>query len=439
MTELVFPSPLLAEYRRAAWSTQHETCAVFFAYPAPHDRVLVHDGGIVPVDAYATRSEIAAQLTPAFLFEMVQQARKRRARLILSHSHAQLEDATFSVMDDLGEAALAPYLDAKLPGLEPFSALLTRSGVLGRRIGKHEAVDIVEVGSTIRRHLLNDPSYSAAIEEIFDRQARAFGAAGHRLIANCKVAIVGLGGTGSLVAQQLAYLGVRNFVLVDPKLLAATNRNRVVGAVAADVGLAKVDIARRMILSVAENAQVEPICDDATREAVLEKLAGVQFIFLCTDSHTSRAAVSKLCYQLLIPGVDLGVNIVTSDQRIEHIVGRTQMLAPGLPCLWCCGAIGADAIRRESMTQEQQAADPYFTGQGEPQAAVISLNSTMASLAVTMFLSAVARVPGQARYQRYDGIAGTIRSITATADERCIVCSRYGGFARGSTRSLSLT
>jgi hypothetical protein len=140
----------------------------------------------------------------------------------------------------------------------------------------------------------------------------------------------------------------------------------------------------------------------------------------------------------LIPGVDLGVNLVARDKRVDHIVGRTQMLAPGLPCLWCCGAISADAIRRESMTQDQQAADPYFTGQGEPQPAVISLNGTMASLAVTMFLSAVAGIPGEARYQRYDGITGAVRPVTATVDGQCIVCSSHGAFARGSTRSISL-
>jgi molybdopterin-synthase adenylyltransferase len=264
MTELVFPSPLLADYRREAWATPYETCAVFFACPAPHDRVLVHDGGIVPVSAYATRTEIAAQLTPAFLFEAVQQAKKRRAHLVLSHTHTRPSDTTFSATDDRGEAALAPYLDAKLAGLGHYSVLMTRDGLLGRGIGKHQPIVVVELGATIRRHSLIEPSSSAAIEEIFERQARAFGAAGQRLISAVKVAIVGLGGTGSHVAQQLAYLGVANFLLVDPKRLTITNRNRVVGTVASDVGLPKVEIARRMILGIADIARVEPILLIAT-------------------------------------------------------------------------------------------------------------------------------------------------------------------------------
>ena len=439
MTELVFPSPLLNEYRAEAWATPKETCAVFFAYSAPHDRILIREGGVVPVEAYASRSEVTAQLAPDHIFEVAQQARTRRANLILSHSHPEPSDSAFSAMDDRGEAALKSYFEEKLAGLGRFSVLLTRDRLLGREIGGCKSIDIVEVGASVRRHSMTDQSSAAAISEIFERQVRAFGAAGQRLIANFKVAIVGLGGIGSIVAQELAYLGTRHFVLVDPKNLAITNRNRVVGSKATDIGKPKVEIARRMILSVDESAQVDPIHDDATNNHVLEQLVDAQFIFLCTDSHTSRAAVSKLCYQLLIPGIDLGVNIVVRDNRVEHIVGRTQMLAPGLPCLWCCSAISADAIRRELMSLEQQGADPYFTGQGEQQPAVISLNGAMSSLAVTMFLSAVAGIPGEARYQRYDGIAGTVHRVSAAADDHCIVCSRRGAFARGSTRSLLLT
>lgn len=439
MTEIVFPLPLLAEYRGKAWATPQETCAVFFAYQAPHGRMLIHEGGVVPAEAYATRSEVTAQLTPDYMFEVVQQARKRCASLILSHSHPAPSDVAFSATDDRGEAALKPYFEQRLAGLGHFSVLLTRDRLLGREIGAHKAVDIVEIGANIRRHSMTDQSSAAAISEIFERQVRAFGAAGQRLIANVKVAIVGLGGIGSIVAQELAYLGIRHFILVDPKNLTITNRNRVVGSKATDIGKPKVEIAKRMILGINESAQVDSINDDAANDHVLEQLVDAQFIFLCTDSHTSRAAVSKLCYQFLIPGIDLGVNIVARDNRVEHIVGRTQMLAPGLPCLWCCSAISADAIRRESMSLEQQAADPYFTGQGEQQPAVISLNGTMSSLAVTMFLSAVAGIPGEARYQRYDGIAGTVHRVSATPDDHCIVCSRRGAFARGSTRSLLLT
>ena len=60
----------------------------------------------------------------------------------------------------------------------------------------------------------------------FDRQILLFGAAGQEKIAAARVAIVGLGGLGSHVAQQLAYLGVRSLVLVDGDCVTRSNLNR---------------------------------------------------------------------------------------------------------------------------------------------------------------------------------------------------------------------
>lgn len=51
--------------------------------------------------------------------------------------------------------------------------------------------------------------------ERFDRQILLFGEEGQEKLAAATVAIVGVGGLGSHVVQQLAYLGIRRFLLVD--------------------------------------------------------------------------------------------------------------------------------------------------------------------------------------------------------------------------------
>src|SRR2546430_1634402 len=53
----------------------------------------------------------------------------------------------------------------------------------------------------------------------YDRQTRLFGMAGQERIGDFKVAIVGLGGVGSHVAQQLAYLGTKRFILIDADIV----------------------------------------------------------------------------------------------------------------------------------------------------------------------------------------------------------------------------
>jgi hypothetical protein len=107
------------------------------------------------------------------------------------------------------------------------------------------------------------------------------------------------------------------------------------------------------------------------------------------------------------------------------------MLAPGLPCLVCAKWLDSKQIRLEMMTPVQRHQDPYFIGHSVPHPAVISLNGTVASAAVTMFLSAVAKFPSEARMLIYDAIRGSLRPTTMTPDPHCVVCSLSGALARG--------
>ncbi len=127
----------------------------------------------------------------------------------------------------------------------------------------------------------------------------------------------------------------------------------------------------------------------------------------------------------------MGVSITAVDGVVRYITGRTQMLSPGIACLTCAELLDGAAVRRDLMSEEQLNADPYFIGLGEPQPAVISINSTVASLAVSMFLSAVAKIPGKARFQIYDGIGGTVRSAVVRANPVCVVCSPNGSLGKG--------
>jgi hypothetical protein len=127
----------------------------------------------------------------------------------------------------------------------------------------------------------------------------------------------------------------------------------------------------------------------------------------------------------------MGMSVTVRDDAVTHITGRVQMLAPELPCLTCTGALDANQIRREMMSPEQRASDPYLVGAHEPQPAVMSINSTVASLAATMFMAAVTSMPGQARFQLYDGVRGTVRPTQARVVEHCIVCSKKGALAKG--------
>jgi hypothetical protein len=88
------------------------------------------------------------------------------------------------------------------------------------------------------------------------------------------------------------------------------------------------------------------------------------------------------------------------------------------------------------MTAFERQADPYIQGERQPAPAVMSLNSTVTSLAITMMLSVVTGIPVRARHVLYNGIASTLRVVRAQPKTDCYICSRSGSFARGDSWPL---
>src|SRR5690606_10510517 len=94
--------------------------------------------------------------------------------------------------------------------------------------------ELIVVGNTIKR-LHASPRHFDVSGEIHDRQVRMFGAAGQDMLKRSKVAVVGLGGIGSLVCEYLTRLGIGELLLVDPDRIEESNLSRVVGARSRDV------------------------------------------------------------------------------------------------------------------------------------------------------------------------------------------------------------
>ena len=412
-----------------------ERCAVGYASRDPQsDSWVLVEAAPVDERAYASRDALSASLKPAVLVEIANKARALGLSPVFIHTHPHARGTPeFSGIDDAGEAEIQAYLDRRAPRSHPLAMVIGPDGLSARRLGEGAPVPVWEVGPNLR--LLSGESEDR-IATRHDRQLRAFGAEGQRAIARLELLVIGAGGTGSATVQQLAHLGARHLTIIDPDKVEETNLNRLIGATPGDIGLPKVEVARRLVQAINPEANVTAIVGDIVDEEHARLLAGFDLLFLCTDSHASRAVVGQAAYQYLVPAIDMGVSITVAEGAITHITGRVQMLAPSLPCLSCTGALDGEQIRRELLTPEQRAADPYLIGGHVPQPAVVSINATMASLAVTMFLGAVTSVPAQARFQRYDGLRGEVRRVAATARDDCIVCSASGALAKGAGWAL---
>jgi molybdopterin/thiamine biosynthesis adenylyltransferase len=439
MIDLVLASDDLDAIRDELTGGDVETCAVLYASRTARSdgniRLLVREVQFPQPDDYSRRGPLTAELKPEFVARITKRAAKEAHAIVFVHSHLGADPPVFSFIDCEGEERLAAFLSHRHPSVEHAALVISRGGMRARRLGTEEPIRIVAVGNT--RDVLFDPMRpTSPPSDVFDRQVRAFGAAGQKSLEALRIAIVGLGGTGSIVAQQLVHLGVRDFILVDADTIESTNLNRVANAEPTDIGKPKVDVAARYIRSVAADAAVTSVQGDIIRTRTAKQLLNADIIFGCTDSHGSRAVLQQVSYQYVIPCIDMGMTIVVAEERVTHIYGRIQWLAPGFACMTCGGLLNAAEVRRDMMTAFERQADPYLQGAREPAPSVMSLNGTVASLAVTMLLAVVCGVPVKARHLLYNGIASALRSVRAEPDPTCYVCSRSGSFARGDAWPL---
>src|SRR5262249_44306305 len=153
--------------------------------------------------------------------------------LVYCHTHPHQDEPQFSAIDDATEADLKTYLANRRISAPHVALLVCRQRIVARQLGEVMAVRVVEVGESIAVATATHTE----VADVHDRQVRAFGVEGQARIGSTKVAVIGLGGTGSLVTQQLARLGVQRFILVDHDVVETTNLNRLVGAYPDDVGV----------------------------------------------------------------------------------------------------------------------------------------------------------------------------------------------------------
>jgi len=143
-------------------------------------------------------------------------------------------------------------------------------------------------------------------ETIFSRTELLLGPDALARLGRCTVAIFGIGGVGSYVAEALARSGVGSFVLVDSDVVAVSNINRQILALHSTVGRPKVDVMRERILDINPLAKVE------TRQQFL--LPGNMAQILRPDWDYMVDAIDTVSakIELAVQAAALGVPLISS-------------------------------------------------------------------------------------------------------------------------------
>lgn len=272
----------------------------------------------------------------------------------------------------------------------------------------------------------------------YSRNEALFGAEGQERIAGTKVAIVGLGGLGSHIAQQLAYLGVVDFALVDFDVVDESNLNRLIGATEADVvnETPKVAVAERLIRAVQPSASINV----ATRPVAESEdaIARADVVFGAVDRDIHRLEITRIAAGHAKVYIDAATDV--EGEGDDLVYGGRVIYCDGTRCLVCLpDVLDQESIREDRLSPELLdahrriygiAAD-VLDGTGP---AVVSINGVIASISVTEFMVAVTGLRAPQAQLTYRAETGVVRRSVDQPSSDCYYCAGLWG-----TRSSSRT
>ncbi len=436
MNRLVVEEHVWARLRGHLLADSFEHLAFLLARPAG-ERLLVRDLILIQDDALEDADEpYGLSLSLSALLSVMNAAVRSSLVLVEAHSHPQSDDrVTFSSIDQRGQHEMVEYLADVMPD-RPYAALVLGQEAVGGQVWSPGArtpapMNVVVLGDSVasRATSRSGTSRLAVSEERFDRQVLAIGRGGQDALRQTNVAVVGLGGIGSFLVEELARLGVGKLTLIDDDLIERTNLHRVVGSTAASVGRSKVSIAAEMAVASNPDIRTIPVLANVREAEAIDALRAADVVIGAVDTDAGRLILNEFCVAYMTPYVDCGVGIEVKDGRIIEAGGRIVTWVPGRPCLHCCREINLSIAAQELETEEQRAfrrQHGYVAGAVVPEPAVISLNGTVASMAVTEVLALCAGLRPTIHYSYYDLLAQRAGPRLIQSDPKCVVCANLG-------------
>ena len=239
-------------------------------------------------------------------------------------------------------------------------------------------------------------------DEEVDRYARQLvlseiGGPGQQALKRARVLIVGLGGVGAPAALYLAAAGVGTLGLIDHDAVALSNLQRQIIFTTADAERPKVEAGAGHLAALNPHVAVEPYVERLTLDNARSIIERFDLVLDGTDDFETRFAVNAAC-------------VAASKPLVSGALGRWNGqvgVFTGRPCYQC--------LVPETPPDAETCARVGVVG------ALTGVIGAMAALeAIKCITDAGETLSG--RLMLYDGLTGTSRTVTITADPACRVC-----------------
>lgn len=257
-------------------------------------------------------------------------------------------------------------------------------------------VDLVGVYGNDMEFFWNPDSFPGSVST----RPMAFSESMREELSRLSVCVVGVSGTGSIVAEQVARLGFGDVILVDHDRIAMKNLNRILNSTLSDAQTEsfKVDVLRKSIQTYRQDVDIQTVPSKIDCVDAILKAAMADVIFCCVDSHIGRQICDLMASSFMQPLFDVGVTIPVRqcgrDQfSILDVCGRIDYVWPGGVTLADRHVFTPDSVAAECLANADAAAyservkEGYMPGLHEEAPSVIALNMRAASACVMEFIA----------------------------------------------------
>ena len=166
----------------------------------------------------------------------------------------------------------------------------------------------------------------------------AVGGSGQARISEAHIVLIGVGGLGCPTAQYLVSSGIGRLTLCDFDTVAESNLARQILFRSEDIGLNKVDAAKKQLNGLNPDCQIDTVCARMGDSEMLQLFQTCDLVIDASDNYGTRLAVNRSCLSLSIPWV-MGACV-----RME---GQVMLLRPDLPdsaCYRCSYGQAPDSL-----------------------------------------------------------------------------------------------
>jgi len=166
-------------------------------------------------------------------------------------------------------------------------------------------------------------------EEYYRRHLvmREFGRKGQERLDRARVAIVGVGGLGSVSSTYLARAGVGYLRLIDSDAVEVKNLHRQILYTLDDLGKPKAEVAAKRLMEMNPLVKAEAIVERLNEDNAESLLDGVDCVVDGLDNMRTRYIVNRACIKLGIPYVFGAAMGIEGNLSVFH--------PPETPCLEC--------------------------------------------------------------------------------------------------------